>query len=164
MINKMNSLQRSMGKHCPRIRGLKSKGNFLKKSLHYKLYLPSLNTEIFRKYSDFVWLYNKLVLKYGNQIKSGLVPILPNKMSLKGMNKQLISDHCKVMQQFICGVFKNARLFHDETMVYFLSLSYDKIKSLSVNKKTKYVSTTYALTQTVNGSPAPISPDSIQRF
>ena len=56
--------QRSIKNECPRIKGLQSKGNFFNKTLHYKMHLPSLNTEIYRQYSDFEWLRKKLLDRF----------------------------------------------------------------------------------------------------
>ena len=60
--NKAMKPRRSIREECPRIKGLESKGNFFNKALHYKIYLPSVKTEIYRQYSDFEWLHKKLNL------------------------------------------------------------------------------------------------------
>ena len=98
--------RRSIRNECPRIKGLQSKGNFFNKTLHYKIHLPSVKTEIYRQYSDFEWLHKKLLNRYGSTSGS-FVPALPNKISLKGINKEQISDHCKLMQEWIIDVCFN---------------------------------------------------------
>ena len=118
--NKIIKPRRSIRNECPRIKGLQSKGNFFNKALHYKIHLPSLKIDIFRRYSDFEWLHKKLLDRYGST--QGLfVPALPTSISLKNINKQEISEHCKLLQEWICDVFKHSNLWNDESTVYFLS-------------------------------------------
>jgi len=112
--------RRSIRNECPRIKGLQSKGNFFNKALHYKIHLPSLKTEIYRQYSDFEWLHKKLLDRYGS-ISGSFIPALPNKISLKGINKEQISEHCKLLQEWIIDIFKHSNLYNDESTVYFLS-------------------------------------------
>eukprot|EP01084_Bolivina_argentea_P316051 547761_1 len=112
--------RRSIRNECPRIKGLQSKGNFFNKALHYKIHLPSIKIEIFRTYNDFEWLYKKLIDGHGHK-QGSFVPALPDKISLKGINQSMITDHCKLMQEFICDVFKHSNLYNDQSTVYFLN-------------------------------------------
>lgn len=40
---------------------------------------------------------------------------------MKSIDQIVIRDHCKLMQEWICDVFKHANLYNDQSTCYFLS-------------------------------------------
>jgi hypothetical protein len=102
------------------------------------------NTTVLRRYSDFLWLQDILLLKYPFRI----ITALPPKKAV-GASGVFLEQRRKGLQRFLHSTGNHPNLRSDEIVVLFLT-STDSIQ---------HIKSTYSLDMDEEGTSVPISPD-----
>jgi sorting nexin-1/2 len=81
-------------------------------------------TSVRRRYSDFTWLYDRLMMEYPGAV----VPIIPHKMALNSkFTPEFIEGRRKNLQKFLTAILEHVELHSAPSMTPFMTVPLDRL-------------------------------------
>ena len=90
---------------------------FSKKYTVYKIHVDPLNSEVERRFSDFLWLHDALQRDHPGVL---VPPMARKKRHHNKFDPSVISGRLETMQEFLCSLVDNPELLANPALVSFL--------------------------------------------